>query len=85
MLNTDTIQITPELLAPERLKALRHIATIESIGSSTRIEGNTSFCPKVYFMNGETKAHESTTCWNLPACGRLMNGCGRSLRFRGKI
>lgn len=27
-------------LAPERLKALRHVATIESIGSSTRIEGN---------------------------------------------
>ena len=27
-------------LAPERLQALRHIATIESIGSSTRIEGS---------------------------------------------
>ena len=27
-------------LAPERLTALRHIATIESIGSSTRIEGS---------------------------------------------
>lgn len=27
-------------LAPERLKALRHMATIESIGSSTRIEGS---------------------------------------------
>ena len=27
-------------LAPERLKALRNIATIESIGSSTRIEGS---------------------------------------------
>jgi Fic family protein len=59
MLRTDTIQITPELLAliaeidefkgawralgtlaPERLKALRRIATIESIGSSTRIEGS---------------------------------------------
>ena len=59
MLKTDTIQITPELLAliaeidefkgawralgtlaPERLKALRRIATIESIGSSTRIEGS---------------------------------------------
>lgn len=56
---TETIQITPELLAliaeidefkgawralgtlaPERLKALRRIATIESIGSSTRIEGS---------------------------------------------
>lgn len=59
MLNTDIIQITPELLvliaeidefkgawralgtlAPERLSALRHVATIESIGSSTRIEGS---------------------------------------------
>lgn len=26
-------------LAPERLSSLRHVATIESIGSSTRIEG----------------------------------------------
>jgi Fic family protein len=59
MLDTDTIQITPELLAliseidefkgawralgtlaPERLNALRRVATIESIGSSTRIEGS---------------------------------------------
>jgi Fic family protein len=59
MLKTDTIQITPELLAliseidefkgawralgtlaPERLNALRRVATIESIGSSTRIEGS---------------------------------------------
>jgi Fic family protein len=59
MFTTDTIQITPELLAllseidefkgawralgslePERLNALRRIATIESIGSSTRIEGS---------------------------------------------
>jgi Fic family protein len=58
-MNTDTIQITTELLAliceidefkgawhafgtlaPDRLNALRHIATIESIGSSTRIEGS---------------------------------------------
>src|SRR6478735_8642767 len=58
-MNTETIQITPSLLAllseidefkgawralgtlaPERLNALRHVATIESIGSSTRIEGN---------------------------------------------
>nr|WP_306264569.1 Fic family protein [Pararhizobium sp. IMCC3301] len=27
-------------LAPERLSALRHVATIESVGSSTRIEGS---------------------------------------------
>lgn len=58
-LKTDSIQITPEILAlisemdefkgawralgtlaPERLSALRRVATIESIGSSTRIEGS---------------------------------------------
>lgn len=27
-------------LSPERLRSLRHVATIESIGSSTRIEGS---------------------------------------------
>ena len=59
MLNTETVNITPEILgliaeidefkgawkalgtlAPERLSALRRVATIESIGSSTRIEGS---------------------------------------------
>ena len=59
MINTQTLDITPEVLtliaeidefkgawrtmgtlAPERLSALRRIATIESIGSSTRIEGS---------------------------------------------
>jgi Fic family protein len=59
MIRSDTIQITPEILAliarinefkgawramdtlaPERLRALRRVATIESIGSSMRIEGS---------------------------------------------
>lgn len=59
VLNTDTLQITPEILrliaridefkgawralgtlAPDRLSALRRVATTESIGSSTRIEGS---------------------------------------------
>lgn len=59
LINTDTLTITPEILAliagidefkgawralgaiaPERLRALRKVATIESIGSSTRIEGS---------------------------------------------
>ena len=59
MLQTDFIQITPEILslvasvdefkgtwrslgtlAPDRLSALLRVATIESIGSSTRIEGS---------------------------------------------
>ena len=59
MLQSDRLQITPEILsliaridefkgawkalgalAPDRLSALRRVATIESIGSSTRIEGS---------------------------------------------
>lgn len=59
MIKSDTLKITPEIvaliaeldefkgawralgtLAPERLSALRRVATIESIGSSTRIEGS---------------------------------------------
>lgn len=59
MINSDTVKITPDILAliaeidefkgawralgtlaPERLSALRRVATIESIGSSTRIEGS---------------------------------------------
>src|SRR3989304_4796803 len=59
MIQSDAIQITPEILAliaridefkgawralgtlaPDRLAALRRVATIESIGSSTRIEGS---------------------------------------------
>ncbi len=59
MIQSDTIEITPEILAlvaeidefkgawralgtlaPERLSALRRVAAIESIGSSTRIEGS---------------------------------------------
>lgn len=59
MIQSDTIQITPDILglisridefkgawralrtlAPDRLSALRRVATIESIGSSTRIEGS---------------------------------------------
>lgn len=59
MLITQTLSITPEILAliastdefkgawrafgtisPERLAALRRVATVESVGSSTRIEGS---------------------------------------------
>jgi len=59
MIQTATLQITPEILgliaeldefkgawralgslAPDRLSALRQVATLESIGSSTRIEGS---------------------------------------------
>jgi Fic family protein len=59
MIDTSTLEITPDLLAliaeidefkgawralgtlaPDRLSSLRRVATIESIGSSTRIEGS---------------------------------------------
>ena len=59
MINSDTLQITPQILsliaeidefkgawralgqlAPEQLSSLKRVATIESIGSSTRIEGS---------------------------------------------
>ena len=80
MFKTDTIQITPELLAliseidefkgawralgtlaPERLKALRRVATIESIGSSTRIEGSNLSDREVEHLlaNIEIKSFES--------------------------
>lgn len=69
MLQTNSLQITPEILsqiaridefkgawralgtlAPERLSALRRVATIESIGSSTRIEGSKMSDREVEFL-----------------------------------
>jgi Fic family protein len=44
-------------LAPERLRALRKIATIESIGSSTRIEGATLSDLEVEKLLSDLKAH----------------------------
>ena len=48
-------------LAPERLSALRHVATIESIGSSTRIEGSKLSDQEVerLLSNLEIKAFET--------------------------
>lgn len=41
-------------LAPERLKALRHVATIESIGSSTRIEeGGSAYDTAIADFDGD--------------------------------
>ena len=80
MLQTSTLQITPEILslvaevdefkgawralgtlAPERLSVLQRIATIESIGSSTRIEGSRLSDREVerLLSNLETKAFDS--------------------------
>ena len=45
-------------LAPERLRALRRVATIESIGSSTRIEGSKLRDPVVgviYFYSATSR------------------------------
>lgn len=71
-MQTDTIRITPEMLAlvseidefkgawralgtlaPERLNALRRIATIESVGSSTRIEGSKLTDREVEYLLGK--------------------------------
>lgn len=39
-------------LAPDRLSALRRVATIESIGSSTRIEGSMESSSRRYMAGG---------------------------------
>lgn len=44
-------------LTPERLKGLKHIATIESIGSSTRIEGSTLSDQEVEVLLSRVDAH----------------------------
>ena len=80
MINTKSIQITPEILsiiasidefkgawrsfstlAPDRLMALRRVATIESIGSSTRIEGSKLSDREVENLLLSLKIHNFTT------------------------
>ncbi|MGK0186391.1 MAG: Fic family protein [Verrucomicrobiales bacterium] len=80
MVETDTIEITPELLAllseidefkgawralgtlaPDRLFALRRVATIESIGSSTRIEGSKLGDREVEQLLGKLEIHRFDT------------------------
>ncbi len=93
MLKTDTIEITPELLAllsdidefkgawralgslaPDRLKALRRVATIESIGSSTRIEGSKLTDREVerLLANLEIKRFESRDEQEVAGYGEVM-------------
>jgi Fic family protein len=74
MIKTDTLHISPQLLAiiaeidefkgawralgtlaPERLAALKRVATIESIGSSTRIEGSKLTDREVEALLGKLK------------------------------
>lgn len=61
-------------LAPERLNALRHIATIESVGSSTRIEGSKLSDNQVeQLMNKlEIKAFESRDEQEVAGYARVM-------------
>jgi Fic family protein len=80
MLNTNTIQITPTILAlisqidefkgawralgslaPERLLALRRVATIESVASSTRIEGSKLTNAEVDALLSNLKIKKFTT------------------------
>ncbi len=80
-IRTDTLQITPEILAliaeidefkgawralgtlaPERLSALRRVATIESIGSSTRIEGSKLSDREVERLLANLEIKSSASC-----------------------
>ncbi len=80
MMNTNTLNITPEILAliseidefkgawralgtlsPDRLVALRRVATIESIGSSTRIEGSKLSDRDVEKLLGKIQVHKFET------------------------
>jgi len=80
MIQTDTIQITPEILsliaridefkgawralgvlAPDRLSALLRVATIESIGSSTRIEGSKLSDREVEYLLSNLKIQSFTS------------------------
>jgi len=80
MLNTDTIQITQEVLklvgeidefkgawralgtlTPARLNSLRRVATIESIGSSTRIEGSNLSDREVESLLSNLEINQFTT------------------------
>lgn len=79
-MNTNTIQITPEILsliaeidefkgawkalgqiAPEQLTSLKRVATIESIGSSTRIEGSKLSDKEVEMLLGNLEIKKFTT------------------------
>jgi Fic family protein len=48
-------------LTPERLQSLRHVATIESIGSSTRIEGSKLSDEKIEKLLGGVGTHSFST------------------------
>ena len=48
-------------LAPERLLALRHVATVESVASSTRIEGSRLTNAEVQALLGKLKIKKFTT------------------------
>lgn len=80
MINTNTLQITQDILAmltkidefkgawrlfgslaPERLQVLRHIATIESVASSTRIEGSKLSNAEVGTLLSNLKIKKFTT------------------------
>jgi Fic family protein len=48
-------------LAPERLLALRHVATVESVASSTRIEGSKLTNAEVDALLGKLKIKQFNT------------------------
>jgi hypothetical protein len=78
-------------LAPERLSALRRVATIESIGSSTRIEGSklsdrdverllanleiNSFCYPCHLSPAAIDAFYLHSCFNRKDLSGLLPDC----------
>jgi len=62
-------------LAPDRLSALRRVATIESIGSSTRIEGSKLSDREVeqWLSNLETKSFATRDVQEVTGYAELMN------------
>jgi Fic family protein len=63
------------MLAPERLSALRRVATIESIGSSTRIEGNKLSDKEIgrLLSNFEIKKFDTRDKQEVAGCAQAMD------------
>ena len=71
------------ILAPERLSALRRIATIESIGSSTRIEGSRLTDREVEALLGRLNIKAFATRDEQGSCG-LRRGHGDGVPVMGR-
>lgn len=57
---------------------------INTLVPEQRSNAEWQLCPlgRALSMSGVTRAHPCATCWTMPSCDPLMNGCRRLLRFR---